>query len=387
MLTEQPPATSGRRAEPGLPRRKSTTMKIAYLFHWLDVPESGVYKKVTTQAQYWTAQGCETQLFLLTAATSALARRTSGEHGLPLTVKTYTSTIDQAVQLFALQRSIVRWQPDLVYCRYLAYQPALDLLARRVPTVVELNSDDLLEFKIGPAWRYHYNRLTRAAFYRRVSGMVSVSYELVQKPHFAKFAKPTVVIGNSIELAKYDPLPPHRNAHPRLVFLGSKGQSWHGLDKLVELADLFPQWQFDIVGLTAEEVEIHAKQPNITYHGFLPHAAYAAVIAQADVAIGALATYRKGLNETSTLKVREYLAFGLPVILDHSDPDFLAPQDFLLQLPNVADNIKPNVGVIERFVLKWCGRRVPRTAVAHLDVAVKETARLSFFYQLAKGAR
>jgi len=48
-------------------------------------------------------------------------------------------------------------------------------------------------------------------------------------------------------------------------------------------------------------------------------------VKRADVAIGALATYRKGMKETSTLKVREYLAYGLPVILDHHDPDFFEP--------------------------------------------------------------
>src|SRR5205807_8242905 len=125
---------------------------------------------------------------------------------------------------------------------------------------------------------------------------------------------------------------------PSLVYSGSPWQCWQVLDKLVQLAVAEPDWQFDVIGPRA--AELRGAPENVAVHGFLDRERYAPLYARADVAVGQLALHRRGVDENSPLKVREYLAYGLPVISGHRDPDFPSPEPwFLLRLPNNESNV------------------------------------------------
>jgi len=91
------------------------------------------------------------------------------------------------------------------------------------------------------------------------------------------------------------------------------------------------------------------------------------------------------MEEASPLKVREYLAYGLPVIIGYKDTDFHEDVPFILRLPNSEDNIEANLSAIETFVHRWRNQRVPREAIAHLDIKVKESQRIAFFQKILKG--
>jgi hypothetical protein len=88
------------------------------------------------------------------------------------------------------------------------------------------------------------------------------------------------------------------------------------------------------------------------------------------------------MQEACPLKTREYLAYGLPVVIGYKDTDFPRGEDFLLQLPNREDNVRQELPAIREFVLRWKGKRVPRDAIAHIDGVTKELARLEFFSSL-----
>jgi glycosyltransferase involved in cell wall biosynthesis len=118
---------------------------------------------------------------------------------------------------------------------------------------------------------------------------------------------------------------------------------------------------------------------NTTLHGELPPEQYRDVLARADVGVGTLALYREGIQEACSLKVREYLAFGLPVVLANTDTDFPSGAEFILQLPNAPEAVSGCVERIEDFIASWRGRRVPRTAITAIDVVKKEQSRLDFF--------
>src|SRR5690606_3952676 len=121
---------------------------------------------------------------------------------------------------------------------------------------------------------------------------------------------------------------------------------------------------------------------NVTAHGQLAYANYRAALAFADVAIGTLALHRKGMGEACPLKIREYLAHGLPTITAYSDTDFMEPRPFILQLPNEERNVRDNLPSIDRFVSAWRGHRVPREAVQHLDIQHKERSRIDFLTEV-----
>ncbi|MBE3098230.1 MAG: hypothetical protein IMZ44_14030, partial [Planctomycetes bacterium] len=91
---------------------------------------------------------------------------------------------------------------------------------------------------------------------------------------------------------------------------------------------------------------------------------------------------RKGMNENSPIKTREYLAAGLPVIIGYDDIDFPDRPDYILQLPNSEDNVVIHIEAIRAFVRRVKGTRVPREIVQpRIDAAGKEATRLAFMRQ------
>ncbi len=76
------------------------------------------------------------------------------------------------------------------------------------------------------------------------------------------------------------------------------------------------------------------------FHGFLDRAGVMDVLMKTDVACGSLALHRNNMQEASPLKVREALAYGIPVLLGYKDTDLSNLQsEYILQIPNTEDNV------------------------------------------------
>lgn len=356
-------------------------MKIGYLLHWNASPSSGVWKKVSGQVTTWKEAGNDVVVHLVTTLEDYVLLAQE----LPwLSVYIYSSFPARLKALDDASRDLVKKRVDVVYLRHDIFYPSLYFLTKRKPVIVEINTNDKVEYCLRRNIRCIFHRLTRPMTFHLVDGVVSVSYELINTlPSQVTRSKPIEVIGNGINLDNIKPFPAPDNPVPHLVFLGSEGQVWHGVDKIVLLARAFPNWHFDIVGPRLEGMEV---PPNVTLHGFLPHPLYESLVAHADVGIGTLALHRNRMSEASPLKTREYLAYGLPVIIGYKDTDFPAPPPFLLELPNCENNVLENLDKIERFVLSWKGKRVARRDISHLDHSVKESKRLEFM-KLVMGRR
>ncbi len=355
-------------------------MKVAFLAHFRGGSESGILRKVASQTAAWTELGAQVGLFVATSPRSAAAWSE-----IPAAVSVRTPP-DGPLGLLReredLAADVRRWLPDVVYARHGLVYPGILRLARRFPVVVEVNGDDLAEFRLLSPRRYWLARLTRGLLLRRAAGLVFVTRELAASPSFTGFRRPSVVIGNGFDLASVEPAPPARNPQARLIFLGHPNTPWHGLEHIAELAAATPDWQVDVVGPRSEEFD-QPIPPNLVVHGLMSGGAYRPLLASADVAIGTLKLYRTAMTEASSLKVREYLATGLPVILGHRDTDFPDGAPFLLELENGPRCVLDATPRIRAFVEAWAGRRVPREAIAHLDTRPKEQARLDFLASVA----
>ena len=90
-----------------------------------------------------------------------------------------------------------------------------------------------------------------------------------------------------------------------------------------------------------------------------------------------LALHRKRLTEASALKVAEYLAYGIPVILGCAEAAFPHGAPFLLQIPNEEDNVEVALPAIRAFVEAQRGRRVARKDLAAIDTGSVERERLA----------
>lgn len=280
-----------------------------------------------------------------------------------------------------LSLRVALWRPDVIYLRHTTVSPSLLLLEWLFPTVVGGDLDDLDEFKIRSPFRYWYARLTRDRLLRGARRVVVVTREIARHPSLVRLGRPTSVLPNSIDLTRYPELPAAANAEPRLVFIAAPRMAWSGVDKVARLAANFPSWRVDVIGPTPDEFA--GPPPNLRVHGMLQREQYLPLMEEADVAIGPLALHRKGLSEASALKVAEYLAYGIPVILAHRETAFPDGAPFLLQLANDEGNVDGATEEIRRFVDEWRGRRIPRADVASIDTRFVEAQRLELVLSAA----
>jgi glycosyltransferase involved in cell wall biosynthesis len=350
-------------------------LKIAYVAEINTDEESGVLKKIAGQIRSWLQEGHEATLFAL----SPRSHIWPGIEDIPCQVIVSPNFQRSFFRSSGLVELVLRWRPDIAYFRFGLYTPSYEKLCFSIPTVVEINSYDFGEYRQSRrAWfLLPYHALTRDRVLKKVRGMVFVTHELADR--FGTYRQLKKVISNGIDFTQCFRWPPAVNSHPRLVVMVSRGSSWHGLDKVIWLASKLSHWKFDLIG----EVDIGSDIPsNLIVHGRLPHDQYNNILASVDIAIGTLALHRKEMDEACPLKVREYLACGIPTIIGYRDTDFPQSVPFLLQLPNMPDNVQMHVNEISAFVESWRGRRVSHQDIIRLDSNIKELERLAFFGQV-----
>ena len=118
-----------------------------------------------------------------------------------------------------------------------------------------------------------------------------------------------------------DALPPDRRDRLRMAFVATEFAPWQGLEGLLDrLAASTAEVELDVVGsLSAEQERRCAKDQRVRVHGLLDQGALRDVLAAATVGIAALRADGKGLTQACSLKVRDYLAAGVPVVSGHDD--------------------------------------------------------------------
>jgi hypothetical protein len=350
-------------------------MRIAYYHEHSFSHKSGVFKKLVSQVNQWAKYGHEVAVFNLSQHDTYSDWKAVLSPTVDLFQTVWPSRLARFWLMDGVIRSMLNWQPDIIYRRHGPYYPSFERVFGLHPMVIEVNGNVLKQTQLNSPRRYWYGWLTQGRILRQVAGAVFVSYELAGQEQFAALKSPRCVIANGIDLGRFETSPAPSNRHPRLVFMAADDFLWNGTEKVVWLAQQFPDWHFDIIGLTLSE----PLPPNIKAHGLMTREEYQPLMLQADVAIGTLSLYERDLCQNSALRTLEYVAYGLPIILGHQEVNFMEPVDFILELPCTETNVIDNVEAIERFVLEHKGRRVPRDQIQHIDVQHKERERLNFF--------
>lgn len=323
-------------------------MKIAYLAR-VSASSLGVYNKICDQAAAWQTHGHDASLFLVSD---------TAPPGNPdfLLWPRYNLCNPR----LPLLRRLAAFDPDLIYFREEGVSLFIPLLLARFRkrTVIEINGSTRKEGALSSGsfsdWRAKkLNIFTQPLVMRSVTGIVPVSHELAGFPEFA--CQPhQVVIPNSVNLRRHPLLKSAEDTGPvRLIFLGSPEQAWHGVDKIPQLAQaLGKEFEFHIVGPTSDDVFPEgdgAHRANVFVHGYLPPEDFLPVLKKCHIGLGTLALYRIQSDEASPLKVRDYIAAGLPVILPYADTAFMDTcPDWVLSLPNEPTALE-QPEVIERF--------------------------------------
>ena len=367
-------------------------MRIAYIsLHWPRLRSSGVGKKIYRQINAWQDLGYTPRFFMHTTRYDPVRELVPGEifafrlrDGI---VGKLRGELDRMTAAQELVHAVKDFSPDIIYLRYGIYVYPIHRLAGLAPVVQEVTTNDLAQHKRLGRLYNTYNRLTRGIILKRTRGLVCLSRELANSSGIAAYQKPIKVIGDGIDLVHTQPLEAPNNDRPHLVFIGSPDAPWQGVDKLVLLANLIPDLSIHVIGY--DRLDGFAVLPeNLNLHGYLETDQYKKILAQMDLAISSLALHRIGMNESSPLKTRECLAYGLPTILPYVDTDLHdLDSDFLLKIPNTEDNVRTHADSIRDFAYRMRGLRADREIlVPRIDSRYKELARLSFFDKIARNS-
>ncbi len=370
-------------------------MKIAYFTANRINSNSGVPAKLGYQMDGWRRAGHEVELFCATDESDISQRMVDGvivqrsRKGNPV------SQILSDRKVFALLADKLRaWNPDIVYMRWGYHRRVYCDIADEYPVVVELNGDVIRtaynarkpgQFPLRPFLVGLYSQLTIDRLLSRVRGIVTITNEVAQLEYVQRQGKPTFVAPNPIDLSQYEILPPTRSGEmPRIVFIGNNLAPWHGLDKIPVLAmKTKDRLAIDIIGC---DCPWDSCPPNVTFHGFLRKAEFLEVFKRCDAGLDGLSLHARDMNESSNLKIREYLASGLPVVLAGEDGAFAELDEipeWILQIGNDPENVERSVEVIVDFAGRMKGRRVQHSEVAEcIDSRILEARRAAFMESL-----
>ncbi|WP_400071313.1 hypothetical protein [Zobellia russellii] len=275
------------------------------------------------------------------------------------------------------------FNPDVVYARYSLYQPFYRRIGERFKLIVEVNTDFESEYfllrkeGIKRYLRFLYYKCTNSLFLKSVSGIAAVTNELGEK----YTGRPTAVFPNSLKVSDYKISSYKPNSNElSMIFLGTPGMAWHGIDILIEMAKILNHVKFHIVGYSS--TDLPDVPDNVLLHGFLKKEEYLKYINQSTAAIGTLALHRKKMKEACPLKIREYLACCKPLVVPYKEtafemkgyPDWALRVDFEKDgIASVAKNINTFLERCHEFNLRQ------EDVLQYIDVSEVEKLRLQFF--------
>lgn len=357
-------------------------MNILYLIDEsiLNSSISGVVKKVKTQISFWMNEGHNVYIFsindniLFDASFCIVAKYKNtninlGKFGILYRLyhnSFYLNKVSQFVDI------------DIVYMRYMLYTPFLSKFISTKRVIMEVNGNDMLEYKLSNIVKYYYNYFFRKFILNKIKYYIYVSYEL--RDMYYGNCKNSIVISNGADVVSH-PFKTSINNRPKLVFVGSPGQPWQGFDIVVEMSKFFLEYDFVIIGISGKNT------PNLEFKGKLSSINTLHEISKADIGIGTLRMYEyQKMREASPLKTRDYFSCGLPVIYAYDDTDLIGDEIFALKLEEGSD-LKDNYYKIYEFVSMVFRNSEINIAARNfaekkLDVSVKERLRLSFFNEV-----
>tara|TARA_B100001971_G_scaffold129103_1_gene119066 strand:- start:114165 stop:116354 length:2190 start_codon:yes stop_codon:yes gene_type:complete len=339
---------------------------------------AGIVYKVRDQIQQWEREGIHVRLISLYSFKVY-------DTNLNLIDSSYFFSINahnSLVTLFRLFYSTLKllfhlnsYSVDLIYMRTRPYMPFTRLALKNKKIIMELNTNDIEEWKSLNKIMHIYNLSTRKLFYSLAIGFTAVGDEIAKI--YESFNKPIKIIGNAIKVEDYKLIEETGNERPRICFVGSPGFPWHGIDKIRFLATKVPEADFIFIGESGEDYD------NVKFYGYCSLDKVTNLLHTCDIAIGTMSLHEKGMDSTSTIKTRQYLAQGLPIFYGYRETDFTSKEDFLLELPNTPDNVTRNVEKIREFIF-YCFQnkelriKCRKFAESFLDVSVKEHQRVEF---------
>lgn len=264
----------------------------------------------------------------------------------------------------ALRRALAIRPFDLIYMRFMpVFSNAPDALGRHKALggklIVEHPTYPFENGKVTSLLRrpvFAYN----ARVFRRIEPMIDL-YTLIGDPCGGTLnGRPAMNILNGVDV---DGLAPHASRKQRdigLLALASMS-SWQGYDRLIDALARYRGKETVVIHMVGGEGDGSLAQwkrlaaekgleKQVLFHGELHGRELDGVAAECDVGVGGLGLYRKKQYVSMTLKLREYMARGLPFVYAVEDPSIPQEPRFCLKLPN--DDTPLDMETIAAFAMQ-----------------------------------
>ena len=349
-------------------------LHISYFAVLLDGPESGASKKVLSQLETWVDSGIGASLYVIVLKKDLKLWNFPGDVFVYPEGKGFLKLLVR----YKVLKCLLKKSPEVIYVRDSFPFPLLNNL-KTSKLILEVQTLFFQELESRSRLKWAIAKIFDKYYLNKFSGFIFVSREISYSSRFTKYllSGNSAVISNGIRLDKFNTLKVNKtNQSIELIFVGQDGQKWHGVEQIISLANQAPDYIFHLVGIAPNQYE---SPGNVKFYGKLPFSDYKLITERCVAAFGTLNISAKKMTEASPLKVREYLALGLPVIIRYSDTDFMDKSDFILNLPHDNRDLKDFVIEIRNFCETWQGRRVPQDLVREIDMQGKENQRLAFF--------
>ena len=288
----------------------------------------------------WDPQG----MWLLGDGTRELLRNNAltGVHG-------YDHTKIFPDLMAAVREVLRRKHVDVLYLRYM---PTFGGALRTVRQLRAQGGRLVVEFPIYPKEQENNRFFWRRQVFRytdwvlgRIHPMVDL-YTVIGAPCGETLqGRPAMNILNGVNVGALPLHAPNRADAPvRLLALASMS-GWHGYDRILQSLAAYQgdaDVRIEFVGGDGDGslavwkalAQTLGLMDRVTFHGPLHGEALEAVVAACDIGLGSLGMYRFGLTRGVTLKLREYMARGLPFLSAVEDPDLPQDDAFALRVPN-----------------------------------------------------
>lgn len=357
-------------------------MRILYLSDQDLDNNSGVAKKIIDQAKEWVKFGHDVSILSLeTLSFFDLQQRvikTDGSFSIKKKGQLFTF-LRLFYSSYKLKNVLKKQNFDIVYMRYRLYMPFFYSAFNNEKIIVEINSDDEIEYKMRSKLLSFYNQFFKKKQIDAISAFVCVSNELERL--YAKYNKKSIVIANGTKVLEYEFIEKTNNLKPQIFFVGKPGHKWHGIDKIIYLSTQLKKIDFHIIGEEGENSE------NLIFYGYCNHDKVVSLLKNADVALSTLSLHEKNMEEASPLKSRQYLSMGIPIIYAYEDTDIIGDFSFCLKLNNNEKNVVNSIEKINSFITHCFNNIKVRIearefAINHLHTEQKELKRTTFFSQI-----
>lgn len=194
--------------------------------------------------------------------------------------------------------------------------------------------------------RYRMEKAFGGCWIRKFRAVIAVTPEILEyEIKRSGFSGPGDYSPNSIDMDSFAgcvrQLTGDSQKPFQIIMVSTYFTPWQGLQEIldqIESTSDLPPFKLHVVGKLTPELEAQCRKvPQVVLHGTLSPEQIQELYPEMDLGVGSLTLAKKGLAQATPLKVREYLACGLPIVLGYDDPGL--PADFPFAL-NVSDKIE-----------------------------------------------